>query len=163
MPVGTTGWTSSDPGRSGFDYLGRAVTNFLGLGGNIATENKPFVANIDGSGQPLNGAVARYTWHTATPPPSDDIWSLTLYEVATGQVYANPLNRYKVGSGADGTVLSADGSLTISIQHATPSDTTNWLPAPAGPFFLAIRAWEPQDAILNGDWLPEPVRNVGPA
>jgi hypothetical protein len=162
VPLGTTGWASSDPGRSGFDYLGRAVINLLGLGGNIAVENKPFVTHVDGAGQPLNAANARYTWHTATRPPGDDIWSLTLYEVATGQVYANRLDRYKIGSGVAGVAPAADGSFSIRIQHAEPDDTTNWLPAPAGPFFLAVRTWQPHPAALDGTWVPEPVINAGP-
>ncbi|MEZ5259878.1 MAG: DUF1214 domain-containing protein [Ilumatobacteraceae bacterium] len=155
-----TGWNSSDPGRYGFDTLSRAVTNFLGLGGNVAAENKPFVTFVDAQGEQLDGASASYRLHLDRRPPGRDLWSLTLYDVRTGQVYDHPLRRYKIGTGVAGTGPSDDGSWTVTIQHEEPDDVWNWLPAPAGPFFLAIRTWRPDAEVLDGTWTPAPVRRL---
>ncbi|MFN2181420.1 MAG: DUF1214 domain-containing protein [Anaerolineales bacterium] len=35
---------------------------------------------------------------------------------------------------------------------------TNWLPAPAGPFYLVLRIYSPEKATLNGTWTPPPVK-----
>jgi hypothetical protein len=78
-------------------------------------------------------------------------------------VHPNPLDRYKIGSGVPGVIQAADGAFTITIQHAEPADTNNWLPAPHAPLFLAIRTWEPRADVLDGTWLPEPVAIGGPA
>ena len=132
----------------------------LGLGGNVARENKPFVAHVDAEGQSLDGARGTYTWRCATRPPGSDIWSLTLYERSTGQVYGNPLERYKIGPDVPGCSAADDGTWTVAISHARPTDTTNWLPAPAAPFVLAIRTWQPSDDVLDGRWTPEPIHLI---
>jgi hypothetical protein len=31
---------------------------------------------------------------------------------------------------------------------------SNWLPAPSGPFSLYVRAYWPENAILEGKWTP---------
>ncbi len=56
-----------------------------------------------------------------------------------------------------------DGSLTIHVQAAAPSDPmqrANWLPAPTGEFSLYIRAYWPGVEILEGSWTPPPVRKA---
>jgi hypothetical protein len=39
-----------------------------------------------------------------------------------------------------------DGSLTLYIQHEAPEGgkRANWIPAPAGPFFMAGRFYGPE-------------------
>ncbi|MBU1259439.1 MAG: DUF1214 domain-containing protein, partial [Alphaproteobacteria bacterium] len=49
--------------------------------------------------------------------------------------------------------VQKDGSIDIRIQHKAPVGG-NWLPAPAGPFFVVIRAYGPKPEMLNGHWLP---------
>ena len=41
----------------------------------------------------------------------------------------------------------ADGGLTITIQHASPGKDkkANWLPAPAEPFFMVMRLYQPEE------------------
>jgi len=59
--------------------------------------------------------------------------------------------------------LGTEGSLTIYNQKDSPGKTleANWLPAPDGFFFLQLRCYWPDPAILGGKWLaPEPVRSV---
>ena len=48
----------------------------------------------------------------------------------------------------------ADGSLPITIGHQRPDDTSNWLPAPAGPCYLALRAYEGHAAVVDARWFP---------
>jgi hypothetical protein len=35
---------------------------------------------------------------------------------------------------------------------------TGWLPAPAGPFYLVLRIYWPEQAALDGTWTPPPVK-----
>lgn len=57
-----------------------------------------------------------------------------------------------------------DGSLTLTASTAPPGDEDlhrNWLPAPAGPFCLFMRAYWPGQQILDGTWTPPPVTRHG--
>jgi hypothetical protein len=157
VPIGTTGFVLAIPGEYGFDYLLRAVTNAVGTGGNVREENMPFVAFTDVNGQPLNGATTKYTLHLPSAPPAR-AWSVTLYEAGSGEAYANELNRYTISDRLPGVEYGPDGSLTILIQHDRPANIANWLPAPAGPFYISIRNWQPSADLLEGRWLPEGIR-----
>ena len=44
---------------------------------------------------------------------------------------------------------AADGSLTLELNHARPADTANWLPAPAGRFYLILRMYYPRDGVQS--------------
>jgi hypothetical protein len=60
--------------------------------------------------------------------------------------------------------FAADGSLTITISHAQPTDDvarTNWLPAPDGQFALLVRAYVPTQPVQDGSYkLPNIQRSV---
>lgn len=96
----------------------------------------------------------RLTFAAGEWPPVDSFWSLTLYEAtADGQFFFcdNSLRRYAIGDRTVGLTPDTDGSLTIHIGHARPREGEgNWLPAPAGPFALFMRAYLPQRALLSG-------------
>jgi hypothetical protein len=52
----------------------------------------------------------------------------------------------------------ANLSLTITISAGRPSgSSTNWLPAPDGPFNLVLRVYAPGTAVTSGRWQPPPV------
>ncbi len=74
---------------------------------------------------------------------------------------AEPINRYSIGDRTKGLKLGADGSLEIYLQHDNPGPdkVSNWLPAPAGPFFFVARLYGPGPSALSGQWqlpvLPE--------
>lgn len=75
----------------------------------------------------------------------------------------NPINRYLINSTTEELIYGADGSLTITIQHDQPQDEAaraNWLPAPAGPFYLVMRIYWPKPEALDGTWTPPPVHRV---
>jgi len=49
--------------------------------------------------------------------------------------------------------FNADGSLDLYMQRGWPGadKETNWLPCPpSGPFKVAIRVYQPEEALLNG-------------
>ena len=52
----------------------------------------------------------------------------------------------------------ADGGLTLSIQHESPGKEwePNWLPAPTGPFAMALRLYLPKPEALSGRWTAPP-------
>ena len=58
-----------------------------------------------------------------------------------------------------GLKRNPDGSLTLYIQKDSPGTDkeSNWLPAPNGPIFLALRMHGPQARTLKGEWSVPPV------
>ena len=47
-----------------------------------------------------------------------------------------------------------DGGITLLIQHESPGKEleANWLPAPSGPFVMAMRLYWPKQDALDGTW-----------
>jgi hypothetical protein len=74
-----------------------------------------------------------------------------MYDGVTRYTAPNPINRYTLGS--DNTLKKdADGSFTMYLQHDNPGPDkeANWLPAPAGPFYLILRNYAPVPAVAEG-------------
>jgi hypothetical protein len=76
---------------------------------------------------------------------------------------ANPIDRYLINS----TMLPVfvrdpDGGITLYIQHDSPGKDKepNWLPAPEGPFFMAMRLYWPKAEALDGTWKLPPLKRV---
>jgi len=155
IPTGT-GWTKVDKARYGFNYLSRAVTNYVGLGANVEEENYSFNTFVDGQGVPLDGASASYTLEIV-PPPVDAFWSLTLYDGRNFELYANAQHRYLISDRQLPSLEPAQDRWTITIQHAEPGQTSHWLPAPDGPFYLVFRAYLPSPEMIASGWRPQPV------
>lgn len=148
------------------DYMLRAISAFLGWGGNDAIEAFYPTARHDGDGNPLDGSH-RYQLVFATLPPCKAFWSVTMYDTSydgtAGYLVENPINRFLINSNTPGLVYGVDGALTITIQYERPEDATeraNWLPAPAGPFYLTLRIYWPEKAALDGTWTPPSVQKV---
>ena len=156
---GPTGWNTGTAGELGFAYLRRAIQNFVGTGGNVAAEKKFFVTFDDSEGEALDGTAQRYTLTFETPPPVDGHWSLTLYPQATGLLYPNEIDRYAVAATTDG-IVGTDGNITILIQHDRPDAAGTWLPAPAAPFYVDLRMWEPRAEAQDGRRLPPPIERA---
>jgi hypothetical protein len=141
------------------DPLLRAAVNRYGPGTHIAEEALYFGARPEGG--PLSGAN-RYTlkFSEGGLPPVDAFWSLTLYGADFGLV-ANPINRYSIGDRTAGLNHGADGSLEIQIQNQSPEQgSSNWLPAPEGPYQLVLRTYQPKPALFNGDYKLPPLQKV---
>ena len=139
-------------------YLKRAIIANAGLGANVP-QDSVYPLNLgDQAGRSLDGAN-KYTIHfdKASLPPVEAFWSVTLYDPDGYQV-ANPLNRFAVSSWMP-FKYDPDGTLTIYIQNENPGKDkeVNWLPAPKGPFNLAMRLYAPKAEVLTGKWNPPPV------
>jgi hypothetical protein len=153
------------------DPLFKATVNRMGLGMVgveeaiylLPTSTKvpdgtptPAWSSCGPDGAPLNGA-RRYRLRFAAGqlPQADAFWSLTMY-AADLKLVPNELNRYAIGDRTRGLAFGPDGSLDILIQHQRPAaGGANWLPAPAGPFHLFFRGYQPSREFLSGAyWLP---------
>src|SRR5262249_24767187 len=128
---------------------------------NKPLETKYFYQDLDSGGGRLNGA-SRYavTFATDQTPPVRGFWSLTLYNQYHFFV-PNEIKRYSVGTKNRTLKRNPDGSLTIYVQAAAPTDSlqrANWLPAPKdADFSLFMRAYWPKTEIIDGSWTPPAV------
>lgn len=143
------------------DYLYRMAGAVLGIYGNSREEAIYPAYAVDATGEPLSGA-SRYTVHFAADalPPVNAFWSLTMYGLPQSLLVANPIDRYLLNAPMLGQfVKDADGGLTFYIQHDSPGadKEANWLPAPEGPFFVAMRLYWPKEAALDGSWEHPPM------
>ena len=161
------GWSAVDAlgSREFFagDHLLRAAGAMAGWGGNDKIEAFYPLARTDAHGDPLAGARA-YRLRFDELPPARAFWSVTMYDTSydgvAGYLVENEIGRYLINSTTSGLVTGDDGSLTIHIQHARPETAegqANWLPAPDGPFYLAMRIYWPEPAALDGTWSPPPI------
>jgi hypothetical protein len=72
------------------------------------------------------------------------------------------VKRYSLGTKNKDLKFNADGSLTLyagAKSHGADKES-NWLPAPTGTFSLFIRTYWPDQAILDGTWVPPKVERV---
>jgi len=153
-------------GVYGNDYRKRAAVAMAGLGANQPEDAVYPLSFKDAFGRPYTGSQ-NYTLHfdRGQLPPVNGFWSLTLYDREGFQV-ANPLGRFTLRD-RDRLVYNRDGSLDLLIQHDSPGTAmaANWLPAPEGPFNLALRLYAPKSAALDGSWEPpgvQPAENRTP-
>ena len=155
-----TSWVVNfDLGRYGTDYLLRAAIGKQGFGANIPEESVYSLAYVDVDGNPLSGAN-NYVIHFSEMPPVDAFWSLTMYDGTTKLLVPNESKRYSISDRSE-VKYNDDGSLDISVQHDKPEDATNWLPAPKGGFYLALRMYMPTKAILDGTYEYPVIKKVG--
>ena len=58
-----------------------------------------------------------------------------------------------------GVRYNADGSMALSLHHASPGteQEANWLPSPAGAFLTILRLYQPQVAVLDGSYVLPPI------
>jgi hypothetical protein len=148
----------------GRDWHRRALVARRYIGALASAEAIYPMAHVDAEGRPLSGAH-RYTirFPAGGEPPVDCFWSLTMYDSRDCMLVPNPIERYRIGDRSRGLRRDADGGLTIRLQHASPggADEANWLPAPEGPFYLCLRAYQPRAELLDGRWRPPDIVRVG--
>jgi len=162
----SNGWTliPTHTGDFGTDYDFRAVVAQRGFGSNKAEDGMYPSGQHDSN----NATLASTQGYTITfapdsfPPVHVDVggfWSLTYY---TDETYLADTEKFAVRS-ADDLVLGADGSLTIYVQSAAPTDESlkaNWLPsAPeeSETFTVTLRLYAPADDALSREWVPPPI------
>ena len=167
------GWrVSSAQGDRAFyhgDWLLRAAAAQAGIYGNDAVEAVYPLTRLDADGKPLDGHKRRYTitFPAGQYPPVNAFWSVTMYDGKTQLLIKNPIGRYLINSPMLPKMkTNADGSLTIYVQKDSPGKAreVNWLPAPDGPIYLAMRLYWPKTeppSILPpgaGTWNPPGVQ-----
>jgi hypothetical protein len=146
------------------NYLYRMGAAVLGIYGNSKQDAMYPIYSVDAGGKKLDGAN-RYSLRFAPGqlPPVNAFWSLTMYELPSSLLSANPLNRYLLNSPMlPQFKRDADGGLTLLIQNESPGEDkeANWLPAPKGPFFMAMRLYWPKADALEGKWTAPPLKRM---
>ncbi|MGX6569783.1 DUF1254 domain-containing protein [Cupriavidus necator] len=147
------------------NYLYRYTGAALGIFGNSAEEASYPAYFVDADGHPLDASTKRYVMHFDKDklPPADAFWSLTMYDGKSKLLVDNPLNRYLLNSRMLGRLKrDADGGLTFYVQHDSPGKgkESNWLPAPAGPFYAVMRIYMPKPEVTSGQWQRPPLKRV---
>jgi hypothetical protein len=147
---------ASRNGRYGSAYLARAVVAYIGLGALAPDEALYAAGHFDADGQLFDGRQ-HYTLRFGPDelPPADAFWSVTLY-AADRYLYPNPLARHAIGDRSRGLRHDPDGALTLALSHDAPADPCNWLPAPAGRFYLVLRLYHPREDVRG--WRIPPLR-----
>lgn len=178
--VRVNGWQigSAAGSRSFYDgnWALRAAAAKLGIYGNSEAEAVYPFTRQDANGMALDGSKHAYrmTFAPGDLPPVKAFWSITMYDGVTQFLIGNPIDRYLVNSPMLPQLeTNPDGSLTLYIQKDSPGKDkeSNWLPAPDGPMFLAMRLYWPETEeapssvfpLGKGSWSPPgivPVRNL---
>ncbi|WP_371497818.1 DUF1254 domain-containing protein [Kitasatospora sp. NBC_00374] len=153
----STGWFGTRA-EHGSDYLTRAIGVLKGLYGLPAEEAwyAGWLADDEGN-RPPDASRHDFTLRFAPGelPPARFFWSATIYRLPERLLVANPIDRYSIGDRTPGLVRDPDGGLTLHVRRERPTDpvaAANWLPAPDGPFSVAIRVYGPDAAVLDGRW-----------
>jgi len=151
------GWRyTRDTGRFGTNYAYRALIARTLLAANLPEDAVYAEAGVDAHGARLSGTRSYALRFAANAlPPANAFWSLTLY-TPDGYLAPNPIDRYTLRDRA--LRRNADGSIDVAIAHDAPAgDTTNWLPAPAGPFVVMLRMYWPGPAAIAGTYAIPPI------
>ena len=143
------------------NYLYRMAGAVMGIYGNAKEEAMYPVYAVDSAGHKLDGAKD-YTLRFAAGqlPPVHSFWSITMYQLPSSLLVDNPINRYLLNSPMlPSFVKDADGGITFYVQNKSPGKEkeANWLPAPAGPFWISMRLYWPKEAALDGSWKQPPM------
>lgn len=157
----TNGWKYTlGAGRAGYDQALRAALAKYVTGAQVSDQVIYPNTSVDQKGEPLSGEH-NYVLHfdAGQLPPVATFWNMAMYGSDMFFV-ENDFGRYSIGSTTDGLKPDADGSLTILIQKDRPADTSNWLPAPNGPFNLTMRFYGPQTSVLDGSYRLPAVRRA---
>ena len=161
QPAGNGWTTASNNAAFGTDYKHRMGAVKAYPYANVRKETVYLYTSNDSKLQPLVGKSSyEVTFPKGELPPAKGFWSLTVYN-PEHFFYPNALNRFALGTKNKTLKYNDDGSLTLYLGNKSPGKEkeSNWLPAPAGDFSIWIRAYWPDQAILDGKWKP-PVVNV---
>ncbi len=162
QPAGN-GWTSPvNNGAFGTDYIHRMGAVKADPYDNKRNETMYFYTDNDSQLQQLVGKSSyEVTFPKDQLPPVKGFWSLTMYN-PEHYFYPNALKRYALGTKNKSLKYNTDGGLTIYLGNKSPGKDkeSNWLPAPAGEFSIWLRAYWPDQPILDGTWMPPTVTRV---
>ncbi|MGX6569323.1 DUF1254 domain-containing protein [Cupriavidus necator] len=148
----------------GTHYALRAevARNYIGALG--VEEAMYLMADCDGDGLPLDGT---HQYELVFPrqglPQVGAFWSLTMYRKSDCMLVENPLQRYSLGDRSPALRPAPDGSLCIVLGAQPPTENAlagNWLPAPAEPFYVALRLYVPGATHLERSFRYPPIRRM---
>ncbi|MFO1036255.1 MAG: DUF1254 domain-containing protein [Geminicoccaceae bacterium] len=147
------------------DWARRAAAAMAGIYGNDAEEALYPLLDTASDGKKPDCTTNKYTLTFPGDglPPVNAFWSVTMYDGKTQLLVANPIDRYLINSPMlPGMKRGADGSLTLYLQHDSPGADleSNWLPAPAGPIYVAMRLYWSKESALKGTWKPPALQLV---
>ena len=149
------GWGTRSRGAAfGEDVVYRAAFARYSLAGHLPAENRSYSRVVDGTRSTV------LAFPPGGEPPVDGFWSLSLYGPDMFFV-ANEIDRYSIGDRTEGLRREPDGGLDIVIGHERPRRAANWLPAPAGPCVLALRAYEGRTGVTEATWFPPDLVPLG--
>jgi hypothetical protein len=137
------------------NYMKRAVAAAMGIYGNTKEEAVYVGTRLDADRQQLVGSQPYLIHFDKTNlPPAKFFWSMTMYDLPTRHLVANPINRYSIGDRTTGLKYNADGSLDIYVQQKSPGadHESNRLPAPEGPYDVIARIYGPDSSVFDGTW-----------
>jgi hypothetical protein len=147
------------------DWLLRAAAAMAGIYGNDEVEAMYPLLATDSDGNKPDTGKNNYTltFPAGQLPPVNAFWSVTMYDGETQLLISNPIERYLINSPMlPGLKKNPDGSLTIYIQKDSPGKDKepNWLPAPDGTAYIAMRLYWPKEPALDGTWEPPAVERT---
>jgi hypothetical protein len=147
------------------NYLYRMLAAVDGIYGNSKEEAYYPMYMVDSAGDKLDGAEGRYVLNFPPDklPPVNAFWSLTMYSLPSRLLVANSLDRYLINSPMLPKLQrDASGGLTLYVQNTPPGadKEANWLPAPSGPFMMALRLYWPRPEAFNGAWKQPPLHRI---
>jgi hypothetical protein len=146
------------------NWMYRMAAVVLGIYGNSAVEAFYPLLQRDADGNALTEADNyTLTFPKGQLPPVNAFWSVTMYDLPQSLLVENPIDRYLINSPMlPDLKMDPDGSLTIYVQHDSPGKDreSNWLPAPAGPFWMAMRLYWPKEAALGVEWKAPAVKKT---
>ena len=147
------------------NYLYRFAGAVLGIYANSQDEAIYPAYLVDADGDSLDASKHSYIlrFEPGKYPPVNAFWSLTMYNLPESLMVPNPINRYLINSPMlTDLVKDADGGLTIYVQKDSPGEgrEANWLPAPDGRFWSAMRLYWPKTEALDGTWSAPPLKKV---
>ena len=128
----------------------------------LRTEVKYYFTDNDTELKQLNGnSLYAVIFPKGQLPPVKGFWSLTVYD-PQHFFYANDLKRYSLGTKNKSLKYDPDDGLTLYLGNKSPGKDkeANWIPAPAGEFSLWLRAYWPEQAILDGSWKTPAIRKM---
>jgi len=162
-PAAGNGWYSPKNNSAfGTDYLTRTAIARSNMFENTPIETKYIFTDTDVNGDQLNGTNGyTVTFEAGQLPPVHGFYSMTLYN-KHHFYFENDLGRYSLGTKNPDLVHGDDGSLTFYVGNTPPegAPSSNWLPAPADDFSVYIRAYWPEQAILDATWQPPKVQRI---
>jgi hypothetical protein len=142
-------WTIKDRDEA---HRLRAVAARTRLWGQHSYESVAPTVHQDREGARLHGSHA-YTLRLDPPPPAAR-WSLSVYAREDARLIAHePGERLRA---------DPDGSVTVLLRPEPPV-AGNWLATPPGEFHPVLRAYEPGEALLSGEYRLPPLVPVNPA